>query len=887
LSSIVDIVCENVFTDPNEQAPDESPLARGGEHAMLAPTPTSAPRILVRIGAAPASKEAAIREAAQLLTAAGCIDGGYGASMLRREEVANTYLGHGVVIPHGMVDDRHLVRRSGLAVLQVPAGVLWHDGQMAHLVVAIAAQSDAHITVLRRLTRLIQDEARLEQLRTTARESDIADALSQDTVQGASSPATDLRQRFDWTVDYPTGLHARPAAHWVEVAKACTARIQVRHGSQIADAKSLIGLLQLGLRCGDAVTISTEGDDEAGALARICAAVTGLSAGETAAAQRAAEAAAKAAGPVAGWNPSDGPRTLPGIGASPGLSIGPIHVLASADVTVPDAPEPLTSGADRLHQALGATAGQLKALADDTERRLGKADAGIFRAQAELIADTDLITLACQLMVEGHGVAYAWHTAVERIAGQLAALGNPVLAGRAADLRDVGRRVLAQIDPALKSGHDLPDRPCILIAPDLAPSDTASLEPARVIGLATAQGGPTSHTAILARTLGIPALVAGGPGLLPLANDTMAILDGSTGRLYLDPSPADIASAEAWRDRQCRQAEDEARERALPARTRDGHAVAIGANVNNPEQVPFALDQGAEGVGLMRTEFLFLERGDTPSEDDQYATYAAMLKALDGRPLIVRTLDIGGDKQVAHLQLPREENPFLGVRGARLLLRRPDLLEPQLRALYRAARDHVGTAAPTGAHAPLSIMMPMITSVPEVLRLRGIAETIRAEVGAPYVPLGIMIEVPAAAIQADALARHCDFFSIGTNDLTQYALAIDRQNTELAPEADSLHPAVLRLIHMTCEGAARHKRFVGVCGGIAGDPFGACLLAGLGVHELSMTPRDLPGVKARLRGADMSALRALASQACEQEDAAAVRALESAAVSEPTPGVAA
>ncbi|MCJ2093941.1 phosphoenolpyruvate--protein phosphotransferase [Methylobacterium sp. J-072] len=841
---------------------------------MLASTPNLEPRILVRIAAKPATKETAIREAAQLLTASGCIEAAYGESMLRREAVANTYLGHGVVIPHGMVDDRHLVLASGLAVLQVPEGILWHDGQMAHLVVAIAAQSDTHITVLRRLTRLIQDEVRLERLRTTAREADLVAALTEDAATTASGPVADLRQRFDWTVDYPAGLHARPAARWVEVAKACPARIQVRHGTQVADAKSLIGLLQLGLHCGDAITISAEGDDEAGGLAKIRAAVTSLSAGEKAAAQRATEAAAKAAGPVAGWNPSDAPQVIAGIGASPGIAIGPIHVLAGAEIVVPDEPEPLTTGGDRLHRGLGATVDQLKALADDTERRLGKADAGIFRAQAELIADTDLITLACQLMVEGHGVAYAWNTAVDRIANQLAALGNPVLAGRAADLRDVGRRVLAQIDPALKSGHDLPDRPCILIAPDLAPSDTAGLEPARVLGLATAQGGPTSHTAILARTLGIPAIVAGGPGLLALANRSEAILDGATGRLYLDPSAADIASAQAWRDRQRAQAEAESRERALPARTRDGHAVAIGANVNNPEQVPFALDQGAEGVGLMRTEFLFLERGESPGEDDQYATYRAMLEALDGRPLIVRTLDIGGDKQVSHLRLPKEENPFLGVRGARLLLRRPDLLEPQLRALYRAARDHIGPGAPTGQEAPLSIMMPMITSVPEVLRLRAITEGIRAEIGAPPVPLGIMIEVPAAAIQADALARHCDFFSIGTNDLTQYALAIDRQNTELAPEADSLHPAVLRLIRMTCEGAARHGRFVGVCGGIAGDPFGACLLAGLGIHELSMTPRDLPGVKARLRTAEMDALKALATRACDQEDAAAVRALD-------------
>lgn len=841
---------------------------------MLAPTPPLNPRLLIRLGATPTTKEAAIREAAQLLVAGGCIDPAYEASMLRREAVSNTYLGHGVVIPHGMVDDRHLVRESGLAVLQVPGGIAWHDGQVAHLVVAIAAQSDTHITVLRRLTRLIQDEARLTALRATPRKEEIAAALTEDAASpGSAGPATDLSQRFDWTVDYPTGLHARPAAHWVEVARSCPARIQVRHGAEVADAKNLIALLQLGLRCGDGVTISAEGDDEAGALSKICKAVTGLSAGEKAAAQAAADAAAKAAGPVAGWNPADAPRIHAGLGASPGLVIGPIHVLSQAEVAVPDEPEPLTSGGDRLHAALEATAGQLRALADDTERRLGKADAGIFKAQGELIADTDLITLACQLMVEGHGVAFAWNQAVERMAGKLSALGNPVLAARAADLRDVGRRVLAQIDPALKSGHDLPDVPCILIAPDLAPSDTAGLDPARVIGLATAQGGPTSHTAILARTLGIPALVAGGASLLALANRTPAILDGGTGRLYLDPSEADLASARAWSARQRAAAADEARARALPARTTDGHAIAIGANVNNPEQVPLALDQGAEGVGLMRTEFLFLERGDTPTEDDQYATYRAMLAALAGRPLIVRTLDIGGDKQVAHLHLPREENPFLGVRGARLLLRRPDLMEPQLRALYRAARDGVPAGAPLGQHAPLSIMFPMITSVPEVLTLRAHCERIRLELDAPAVPIGIMIEVPAAAIQADALARHCDFFSIGTNDLTQYALAIDRQNTDLAPEADSLHPAVLRLIHMTCEGAARHKRWVGVCGGIAGDPFGAGLLAGLGVHELSMTPRDVAAVKARLRSAGIGELRALAARACAQEDAAGVRAL--------------
>ncbi len=284
-----------------------------------------------------------------------------------------------------------------------------------------------------------------------------------------------------------------------------------------------------------------------------------------------------------------------------------------------------------------------------------------------------------------------------------------------------------------------------------------------------------------------------------------------------------------------------------------------------------ALAQGGEGVGLMRTEFLFLERGDSPSEDEQTATYHAMIEALahDGtdRALIVRALDIGGDKQVPHLDLPKEENPFLGVRGARLLLRRPDLLEPQLRALYRAAKQG----------GELSIMFPMITSTHELVALRAKCEAIRQELDAPEVPIGIMIEVPAAAVQARALAAHADFFSIGTNDLTQYTLAIDRQNPELASEADSLHPAVLGMIAMTVEGARAHGRWVGVCGGLAGDPFGAGLLVGLGVDELSMTPRDIPAVKARLRAAKHSDLVELARRALAMAGPADVRALDAGA----------
>lgn len=818
---------------------------------------------LVRLDARPADKADAIQQLGQLLAAAGCADPAYAASMAAREQAANTFLGHGVAIPHGMAADRHLVRRNGLAILQVRDGIEWNPGQRAHLIVGIAAASDEHIAILRRLTRLMQDEASLARLFTVTDPAAIIAALGAETPDVAAVAATDLAERFDWVLDYPTGLHARPATRWVEAARATGARIQVRHGAQAADASALIALLQLGLRPGDAITVSAEGRDAAAALARFRATITGLSAQEKA---DAALAARRATTATKGFEPTGPVITLAGIGASPGLAIGRLHLLLSHQAAIPDQPLPLAEGGARLEHAIRATRAQLKALEDDTGRRLGAADAAIFKAQAGLLDDPDLITTTCQLMVEGHGLAWSWHQAVDRIAGSLAALGNPVLAGRAADLRDVGRRVLGQIDPSLAGGSlsDLPEGKVILVAEDLSPSDTAGLDPDRVVGLATATGGPTSHTAILARTLGVPALVAGGAGLMDLKPGTEAIIDGIAGRLHLDPTEADLSAARSFIARQAERRAREAAQRAEPAATSDGTRIEVAANINLPDQAAFALAQGAEGVGLMRTEFLFLESGVTPDEDSQFATYRAMIEALHGKPLIVRALDIGGDKQVPHLRLPVEANPFLGVRGARLLLRRPDLMEPQLRALYRAA----------AAGGALSIMFPMVTSVAEVVALRAACDRIRAAIGAPDIPVGIMVEVPAAAVQADALAKHVDFFSIGTNDLTQYVLAMDRQNPELAPEADSLHPAVLRMIAMTVQAAERAGKWTGVCGGLAGEPFGAALLAGMGVRELSMTPRDIPAVKAALRGASMDQLQAVAAKALDCATADEVRALE-------------
>ena len=358
---------------------------------------------------------------------------------MRREAVADTFLGHGVAIPHGMIEDRAMVRQIGLAILQVPEGVVWNEGQTARLVVAIAAQSDAHIAILRRLTGLMQDEAALDALARTTDAREIVAALTNAPVESVdATPAVDLAERFAWTCDYPSGLHARPAAHWIDTARRTRAVLRVRRGDQTADPRNLVSLLRLGLVEGDQVIVSAEGEGAREALASMKAAIVGLTPQEKA---DAAKAAAKAKAAAPGWNPPTPLPSIPGISASPGLAIGRLHVVRPAEIVVPDIPLPLIDGGDRLNDAIVATKQQLAALADDTGRRLGAAEAGIFTAQAEFLSDTDLVVLACQLMVEGHGPAWAWHEAVNRTADRIAGMGNPLLAARAADLRDVGRRV--------------------------------------------------------------------------------------------------------------------------------------------------------------------------------------------------------------------------------------------------------------------------------------------------------------------------------------------------------------------------------------------------------------------------------------------------------------
>ena len=829
----------------------------------------------VRLGAAPHSREDAVRAAGALLAQAGHVQAAYVDSLLQREKVANTFLGQGLAIPHGMVEDKHLVLRTGLAVLQVPAGVRWGDeGKQARLVVAIAAASDEHIAVLRRLTRLMRDEALMAHLASTQDAGEIVRALTRDDAGQAAADARleDFPLGQALSLNYPNGLHARPAGQWAQLAKRFGARVHVRCGDTVADAKSLAALLSLGAGRGAQLRLSAQGADAAAALAALQDLIVRLGEEESRQAELSAARQAQAQGlgrELGDWQPA-ARQTFTGIAASPGLVVGTLVQAGQVALEVEDRFCSVADEAAALDAALSAALAQLQQLAKGARAKGQAEQAAIFTAHAGLLQDADLLLATSRSVVQRHGVAWAWrHAVAARVAAQRA-LPDATLAARAADLQDVGERVLRHL---LGRGHEAdghaatwPDD-AILLADDLSPSVTAQIDTRRVRGFCTARGGPTAHTAILARALGLPAVVAVGNGVLQpgLAAGTVAILDGYRGRMYVGPSETALAEARDMVGRIARRQAEEARTRQLPATTTDGHAIEIAANANRADQAISALEAGAEGVGLMRTEFLFLERDEVPDEEAQYIAYRDMVLALGGRPLIVRTLDIGGDKQVPHLDLPVEENPFLGVRGARLVLRRDDLLVPQLRALYRAAR-----------HGPLSVMFPMISTVEEVLELRARMDAVRLALDAPEVPVGIMIEVPSAALMADRLAAHVDFFSIGTNDLTQYTLAVDRQHPELAGMADSLHPAVLRLIERTVAGARRHGRWVGVCGGLAGEPLGAALLVGLGVDELSMSTGDLGTVKALLRRHSLVELQALARQALEVDTADEVRALGSA-----------
>jgi phosphocarrier protein FPr len=487
--------------------------------------------------------------------------------------------------------------------------------------------------------------------------------------------------------------------------------------------------------------------------------------------------------------------------------------------------------------------------------------AAIFAAHQELLEDPELIEGARQRLRTGRSASFAWNESFGEQADSLAGLNNELLAGRANDIRDVGRRVLRHLTGSQKPTLAIPKH-AVLIAEDLSPSDTAGLDKNTVVGFCTTGGSATSHASILARSMAIPAIAAIEGRALELPDGTAVVLDGDNGQLRLSPSEKEVEEIRLIQEKAAIVRAQELAAAQEQAVTVDSRRLKVVGNIGGLADAQEVPPLGGDGVGLLRSEFLFLQRAQAPSEDEQVAMYVSIAKALGPqRDLVVRTLDVGGDKPLAYLPMPPEINPFLGVRGIRLNLMGTDLFRVQVRSIIKAAE-----------FTRLHIMFPMVCSILELRSAKAIVNEEMAALGvtAP-VFIGIMVEVPAAAVLAEGLAAEADFFSIGTNDLTQYTLAIDRGHPRLAAMADALHPAVLRLIEQTVKGAHKHGKWVGVCGGLAGEIPAVPVLVGLGVDELSVSVSSIPSIKAAVRKQNFVTCQALAQEVLTLMTAEAVR----------------
>ena len=653
----------------------------------------------------------------------------------------------------------------------------------------------------------------------------------------------------------PTGLHARPAKTLVASAKLFESDIRIEHGPKKANAKSLISVLTLGVKFGGKIRITAQGPDEENALEELERLVRNGLGDEEHASQNLQPDNSKQI-------ESDSVRILHGLPGAPGLAIARIFQWRQVQIKATDSsPTDQETEEKRLREACVEAGSQLTDLSRRVRERLGTAEAAVFEVQLEFLEDSEILGEVREEIKGGVNAPAAWQIVIEKKASVLDEIEDELLAARAADLRDFGSRVLRLL--AGNGGQrELPAGPVILVAEDLSPSETAEIDPAEVLGLCTVAGSPNSHTAILARSLGIPAIVSAGPEILQLDNGRQVIIDGDAGALNIDPEPKDLDAARNEQQIRADRHSAQLQAASQPAKTRDGTYVEVAANILAKGDAARSIKAGADSVGVLRTEFLFLDRSEPPTEEEQFEAYKSIILNMEGKSVIIRTLDIGADKSVPYLPKTRQMNPALGHRGIRLGLAYRPLLKTQLRAILRAA-----------ACGPVGIMFPMVATLEEWRQARDLLQETRAELEAPEVETGIMVEIPSAALMAEALAREVDFFSIGTNDLAQYTLAMDRTLPELAAQIDGLHPSVLRLIDMTVEAARGAGKRVGVCGELAADPVAIPILVGLGVDELSVSVPSIPAVKARIRSLDFTRSRELAKKALGCLTAAEVRNL--------------
>ncbi|WGV26949.1 phosphoenolpyruvate--protein phosphotransferase [Halotia branconii] len=677
----------------------------------------------------------------------------------------------------------------------------------------------------------------------------------------AEYPTVEIRL----TVSNRLGLHARPAALFVATAARFQSQIQVRNVTRNTAAvrgDSINQVAILGVRQGHEIVITATGKDAEQTLEALQA-LFATNFGEDDSTFAPAQTVNQEVSPTTSGE-------LLGIAASPGVAIAPvIHYQPPAINITQYHVDDSDAEWQRLQTAIHTACLEIQAVFAQASIQIGDAEAAIFDAQLLVLEDPVLLEAAHQRILEHHlNAEAAWQAVINEVAASYQTLEDAYLQERVNDVADVGQRVLRLLVGNAPADLHLLE-PAILVATDLAPSDAAGLDPTKVLGICTTAGSATSHSAIIARTLGIPAVLGVGGEVLHLEDGTLMALDGETGKAWVEPKPdiLDVLAAkrEAWQT-----ALKEAKAKAYqPAITRDGRQINIFANVGSINDVQVAVANGAEGVGLLRTEFLYLGRTSAPTEDEQFIVYQAIAQVLNHRPLIIRTLDVGGDKPLPYFKIGvPEANPFLGWRGIRFCLDHPELFKTQLRAILKASAGH-----------NLKIMLPMIASVMEVRAAKTILNDVQNELRQAKIAfdenlqVGIMIEIPSAVAIADQLAAEVDFFSIGTNDLTQYVMAGDRTNPRVATLVDALHPSVLRMIQQTVQAAHTAGIWVGLCGELAADPLAAPILLGLGLDELSVNPQSIPILKQAITQLSVTEAEAIATLALQQDSANHVRAL--------------
>lgn len=783
----------------------------------------------VKLHAKASDKKNAVILTGKLMEKNGYVVNEYTESMLMREEITSTYVGNGIAIPHGKLEDTEMIKKTGVVVLQFPEGVVWDKDNTVYIVVGIAAKSDEHIQILSNLTSIIQDRGTAESFRYTDDPMLVIKTLAEErNLNTVEINADDIKTRFEMVVKNPLGLHIRAASLLVDFARQKTAEIYIEHNGKIANCKSLMSILTLGVDKDDLITVYVKDDD--GNIAQevrdfIDKSLVDLVLETEKIKDRVNPNSYKYAST----------NIIKGIPVSGGTTIAPVFIydreLKKGEIEFTS----IETEWNIFKKAILTSKKELAAIFYDATKSPMKHYANIIKAQINILEDEMIIRDVFHKIKQHCTAEKAW---TEIIDNNIEELGKTesYIAARRIDLQDLKTRVIKNF--SVDSLPDLKDlrEPSIIIAKDLFPSDIIAMDRSKIAGLCTAYGGVNSHMALLAKSLSIPVLVACGEAVLSVKSGKNVILDAIKGALVLEPANEDIETAKIIQEQLQEIKIKEESEALEPAITLDRKRVDVLANISFQEDVYKAMECGAEGVGLLRTEFLYINRNSPPTEEEQFITYTRIAETLKGLPLAIRLLDVGGDKPIEYINLDVENNPFLGLRGIRLLLHHKDLLVNQLKAIVKASTIY-----------HIKLLIPMVTFIDELEEFFLILNKIKNDFGPSKLKIGIMVEVPSTAILTDFFMDKTDFVCIGTNDLTQYTLAIDRTHAKLASRLDHLHPAVLKLINHVVSIAHNNNKTVCLCGLLASDTYAIPILIGLGVDELSIDLQSVSAIKYKIR----------------------------------------